>query len=220
MANGVATEAQTKARGRAPLGSSNLRWWFIAVPLMIIALIGQIDKLAISVVMANKQFLHDLQLIGKPAVAGMFMSGFLLSYAICHFFWGPAVKKYGPRRSAIVGIVAWGGTMVLSGLALTSGQMIAARVILGVGEAFTLPVFNTFVGNWFPVKERARAGSFWYNGITLAPVLAGAVVVAIISAGGWRWVFFALAALSLLVPLPLLIFLMKDFPRQQPLVGP
>ena len=43
-------------------------------------------------------------------------------------------------------------------------------------------------------------------------------MVAIIAAGGWRWVFFALAVLSVLIPLPMIVFLMKDHPRQKRLL--
>ncbi len=195
--------------------SVHLRWWFIAVPLLVVTVIGMVDKVAISVVMANKQFLQDLNLIGRPAVTGLLMSGFLLSYAVFQFFWGWSVKRFGPRISAIVGIIVWGGTMALSGVAHTAGAIITARVLLGIGEAFTFPVSNTFIANWFPVKERGRANSIWMNGTMVGPVISGALVVAVMAAGGWRWVFFTLAGMSILIPLPMVIFLMKDHPRQQ-----
>ena len=72
----------------APTKSVLSRWWVVAVPLLILIMIAQIDKVAISVVMSNKQFLQDLYLIGRPAVIGMLMSGFLLTYAVSQFFWG------------------------------------------------------------------------------------------------------------------------------------
>jgi len=85
-----------------------LRWWFIALPLLIIYLLGQTDKSNISVVIANRQFLQDLNLIGRPAVTGLLMSGLLFSYAISIFFWGYFVKRFGPRNCAITGVVSWG----------------------------------------------------------------------------------------------------------------
>jgi len=206
--------------GPAGSGSPGLRWWFAAVPLLLIAIIGQMDKLSISVVMANRRFLQDLDLVGKPAVTGLLMSGFLVTYALFQFFWGWFVKKYGPRASAIFGIAIWAATMLASGFAGTAGALISARAVLGMGEAFMFPVFNTFVANWFPLKERARASSFWLNGFPLAPVLGGTLIVAIIGAGGWRWVFFGLAGLSVLIPLPLLIFLMRDRPGQHRFISP
>jgi sugar phosphate permease len=203
----------------APTKSVLSRWWVVAVPLLILIMIAQIDKVAISVVMSNKQFLQDLYLIGRPAVIGMLMSGFLLTYAVSQFFWGGFVKRFGPRACAIVGILIWGLTMALSGMAQSAGSLIFARVLLGIGEGFTYAVSNAFVANWFPVRERGRASAFWFNGMALGPVVSGPLVVGIIAAGGWRTVFFTLAGLSVLIPLPMLIFLMKNRPSEHRWIG-
>ena len=205
------TPQATKSLGR--------RWWIVAVPLMVIILIAQMDKVVIAIFMSNKQFLTDLHLLGKPALIGMLMSSFLITYAVFQFLWGWIVKRFGPRNSAIVGIIIWGGVMVLSGLARSAGDMILARTILGVGEAFMFPVANTFVANWFPVRERARASAVWFNGIQIGPAVAGALAAIIIVAVGWRISFFFLGGLSLVISLPLVIFLMRDNPRKQRLVS-
>jgi sugar phosphate permease len=104
--------------------------------------------------------------------------------------------------------------MVLSGTAQTAGALIAARIILGVGEGFAFPVSNVFVANWFPIRERGRANSVWLSGMNLGPVIAGVLVAALVAAWGWRWAFYGLAAISFVIPLPLVIFLMRDRPRQ------
>ena len=44
-------------------------------------------------------------------------------------------------------------------------------------------------------------------------------MVALISAWGWRSAWFALAAISLLIPLPMVIFMMRDRPRQHPRIS-
>ncbi|HME44476.1 MAG TPA: MFS transporter [Syntrophorhabdales bacterium] len=199
---------------RAPRGVPRLRWWFVSIPLLLIVIIGQVDKVSISIVIANKKFLQDMLLVGRPAVTGLLMSGFFVFYATSQFFWGYVVRKFGPRASAICGLVMWGGTLVLSGAAHTVGALITARCLLGIGEGFLFPVANTFVANWFPLKERGRANAVWLNGMTISQVLSGALVVGVIAMGGWRMVFYTLAGLSILIPLPLVIFLMKDKPRQ------
>jgi sugar phosphate permease len=177
------------------------------------------DRVAIAVVMANKQFLQDMQLVGRPAMTGLLMSIFLLAYAVSQFFWGYFVKRFGPRIAAITGALIWAGSMGLSGLAESAGALIAARFILGAGEGFLFATCNTYVINWFPPKERATASSMWMNGQTLGNVAAGIVVVSLIAAGGWRMSFFIIAALSIIIPLPPLLFLMKDRPRQLRLIS-
>lgn len=203
---------QTKTNQHSLIKKTNFRWWGISIPLLIITIIGQVDKVNISVIISNNQFLQDLNLVGKPATTGLLMTSFLFSYALSQFFWGYLIGKIGPRKSASIGIVIWAISMALSGLAWSANALIAARIILGVGEAFIFPVANTFVANWFPVKERGRAHSIWLNGLTLGPIVSGVLVVTLVAMGDWRLVFYFLAALSLLLPLPLVAFLMKDKP--------
>ena len=201
------------ASARASTVSSlRMRWWIIAIPVLLINTIAQMDKIGLGVIMANKQFLKDLGLIGRPAVTGALMSSFLLSYAVFHFFWAWFVKKYGARTSAFIGVSVWGVTLILSGIAQTAGEMIVARIILGVSEAVLYPMATAFVANWFPVKERGRATAIWMGGNTVGGILIGAFVVAVAATGGWRMVFYILGVLNILIPLPMLIFLMRNRP--------
>ena len=143
--------------------------------------IAQIDKIGISVVMSNKQFLQDLHLVGKPGIAGLLMSGFLVSYAFFHFFWAYWIKKFGPRASGILGITIWALTFLLSAIAQTATQLILARALLGVGEAVVYPMCNAFVANWFPVRERGRATSIWMTGTQFGGAVCGALIVGLIA---------------------------------------
>lgn len=198
---------------------SRVRWWYIALPMIIVGVVNNVDRTAIGVVIANKQFLQDLNLVGKPVILGLFMSGFMLSYALTPVLWGWAMKWCGARIAGATGIVIWGVSMILSGIAPSANLLIAARVLLGVGEGFQHPFNYSFVTNWFPPKERSMANSMWLNGQNVGPAVAGVLMVAFIGAWGWRTAFFAIAAISLLIPLPMVIFMMRDRPRQHPHVN-
>ena len=216
MTHHVSVDARLEPAGTS---STMRRWWIMALPLLLINLIAQTDKICVSVVISNKQFLRDLNLVGKPAIAGLLMSGFLVSYAVFHFFWAYWIKKYGPRASAILGICVWALSLLLSAVAQSATHLIAARVILGMGGAMTYPICNAFVANWFPVRERSRASSIWMSGSMLGGIVSGILIVALMVYGGWRLAFFGLFVLNLLVPLPALIFLMRNQPREQKLIS-
>lgn len=207
------TDASAQGIGVRP---SRTRWWYIALPMIVIGIVNNVDRTAIGVIIANKQFLQDLNLVGKPVILGLFMSGFMLTFAITPVMWGYAMKWCGARIAGAVGIVIWGLSMILSGLAPSANLLIAARVLLGIGEGFMHPFNFSFVTNWFPSKERSMANSMWLNGQNLGPAVAGVLMVAFISAWGWRSAFFALAVLSLCIPLPMVLFMMRDRPRQHP----
>ena len=212
-------ETAARLDAKVATQSLRLRWWYITIPLVAMGLVNMMDRTAIGVVMANKQFLQDLNLVGRQAVTGLLMSGFLVTYGLSPIVWGYVMKWVGPRILAITGIIIWGITMALSGAAQTAGALITARVILGIGEGFTFPVFNVFVANWFLAKERGRANSLWLSGLNLGPVIAGVLVAAVVAASGWRVAFFTLSAISFLIPLPLVIFLMRDRPDQHPRIS-
>ena len=111
------------------------------------------------------------------------------SYAPCQLLWGYIIRRFGPRLAATVGPVIWGLTLILSGAAASICSLIFARCLLGAGEGFITPVCHTFVANWFPSNERGRATAVWLNGMTISQVIAGPLVVGLIAASDWRWVF-------------------------------
>ena len=85
----------------SPGQSSRVRWIYIVPTLFVATLVAQIDKLSISVIMADHSFLRDMGLSERPAVVGGLVSAFLLSYGAGQFVWGPIIDRIGPRRAAI-----------------------------------------------------------------------------------------------------------------------
>jgi ACS family glucarate transporter-like MFS transporter len=213
------TAAQTsRSTSRTPL--LMMRWWVALVPLFFVNAVSQIDKLGIAVMMSNKGFLADMHLIGKPGTTGLLVTGFLVAYSFFHFFWAYWIKRFGPRASGILGITLWALTFLLSAAAYSATQLIIARTVLGVGEAVLYPMGSAFVANWFPMRERGRAISIWNAGNHVGGAVCGALIVALIALGSWRGVFVELCLLNLLVPLPLMIFVLRDRPSQSRLVTP
>ena len=189
------------------------RWFLMATPLAFIGAIILLSRVSVSILISNQQFLSDLDLVNRPALAGMLATSYLITYALTQSIWGPIIDKIGPRNTGIVASIIWALTMAVSGLSTTAGQIIIGRIILGVGQGVMFPLFNVYVGNWFPPKERGRASAFWLNGTTVGPVLSGIIVVAMIASGGWRYAFYLHGLISLLPLIPI-IFLMKEYPSQ------
>jgi sugar phosphate permease len=181
--------------------------------LFVATLVAQIDKLSISVIMANRSFLGDMNLIDRPAVVGGLVSAFLLSYGAGQFVWGPVIDRIGPRRAAMLGVVAWSVTLLWGGLSSTILMLYLSRIFLGLSEGILYPVCNAFVARWFALRERGRAQSMWFNGATVGGAVGGALVTAIIIASGWRAAFVVLAIIGLVVVLPMLALLTRDDPR-------
>jgi DHA2 family methylenomycin A resistance protein-like MFS transporter len=98
---------------------------------------------------------------------------------------------FGHRRVVLAGFVLFGAASAACGLAGTAPWLVAARAGQGLGAALLLPGTLAVITNAYPGHaERARALGVWAGVSALAlaagPVLGGAVV----SAAGWRPVFW------------------------------
>lgn len=203
----------------AAIGATSVRWTAVAPALLIVWIISMFDKSNISLVIANPGFLGEMHLVGQQALLGGLATGLLLAYGIGAPFWGWVVSRIGARLTAIVSLVVWAIACVISGVAATYGMLLFSRVLLGFGEAALYPVTLALVANWFALKERGRATAFWWIGTMIGPMLAGLFITFLITQFGWRNQFFALALLALVIPLPLIIFQVRDRPSQHPNVN-
>lgn len=193
--------------------ASRVRWLSIVPTLFVATLVAQIDKLSISIIIANHSFLRDMNLVGQPAVVGGLVSAFLLSYGAGQFVWGPIIDRIGPRRAAMIGVVAWTVALLWSAVSATLPMLYLSRIFLGLSEGILYPVCNAFVARWFAARERGRAQSMWFNGATVGGAVGGLLVTTIIVISGWRAAFVVLAALGAVVVMPMLWFLTSDEPR-------
>lgn len=108
------------------------------------------------------------------------------SAAFAFLFTGWLVDRLGVHRSMQVGATAWSLAAMAHGWALTTWQVVAARMGLGVTEAVQTPLTIKTVASLFPPDKRSFAFGF-------ATLLAGAgtiampfVIPALALAVGWR----------------------------------
>ncbi len=108
------------------------------------------------------------------------------SAAFAFLFTGWLVDRLGVNRSMQVGATAWSLAAMAHGWAISTAQVVAARVGLGVTEAVQTPLTIKTVASLFPPDKRSFAFGF-------ATMLAGAgtiampfVIPALALAVGWR----------------------------------
>lgn len=193
---------------------SNARWFYIAPSILLFWIVANIDKSSIGFFATNKPFLHQMGLAGRPAEIGLVLSLFIWPYGLATFFWGFAVDRYGPRKTALASIGGWAVAMILGGASYGLGMLAASRVVLGLAEAALWPVSLKLTATWFSRPERGRAKTSYGYG-QMAGFLVGTIFVTfLLTVSGWRWAFFILAGLSLIVVLPMFLVLVRDLPSQ------
>ena len=192
---------------------TSARWLCIAPTLLLLVIVNQLDKTDIAVVTADQSFLSEMALTGLPARIGFLTTIFFFGYGMGLLAWGFVVDWLGPRHSAIIGVLGWALTTIWCANARGVNELYLARFVLGVTEGCIWPVCNSYSSRWFPVGEHGRIQSVWVNGNQVGVALGLPVVTWLISASGWRMVFWVLGGSSLLLIEPLLFFLAPDGPE-------
>jgi EmrB/QacA subfamily drug resistance transporter len=96
----------------------------------------------------------------------------------------------GPRRLFVAGLAVFALSSALCGAAQTPGQLIAARVLQGVGAAAIAPQAMVIIRSLFHGRQMGTAFGVYSSMIGLAavsgPVIGGLLTTYL----SWRWVFY------------------------------
>ncbi|HTH96848.1 MAG TPA: MFS transporter [Stellaceae bacterium] len=209
-----AGNASTGASAALHAAATNIRWTHVAPTLLMIWIITNFDKANMSIVMNHKEFLDEFALVGQQGKIGWLSSGMFLTYGLTAPLWGLAIQRWGTVRTAVASCLIWAFTCFWSGLAGSYESLLASRVALGAGEGALYPLTLAVVAQWFALRERGRATAFWWVGTMIGPMVVGPLVTTLILVIGWRWQFHAMGLLALILPLPMILFLMTDRPDQ------
>jgi MFS family permease len=167
------------------------RAW-ICVFLFTLQAINYADRVALSVV--AKPVASDLAL--SPVAMGYLLSSFLWSYLLCLIPMGILVDRYGSKIIIGAGIAIWSLATVLTGGAWNVGTLIAARLVMGLGEASTHPAGARVVREWIPASERGMANAVFISGSYAGPALGAMLAAWISDMAGWRAAFFVVGAIG------------------------
>jgi len=115
--------------------------------------------------------------------------------------------RWGRVRSLTAMAILWSLATLLCAVADNYQQMLAGRVLVGVGEAAYGSVGIAVVVSVFPTRLRATLSAAFMAGGLLGQVLGVGVGGAVAAAHGWRMAFMiiALSGLALAVLYPILI---------------
>jgi ACS family glucarate transporter-like MFS transporter len=168
------------------------RGWVYVLTLALVT-INYMDRSALGVVAQSIRGEFGL----SPVEMGYLFSSFLWTYVICLLPIGILLDRFSARNINSIGITLWSLAMAATAGVWSFATLIIARMVMGAGEATSIPSCGRIVREWMPARERGVANVVWSAGSFVGPAIGAVVVAAITSAWGWRAAFLILAALGL-----------------------
>jgi MFS family permease len=181
--------------------------------LLLMALCGAAFLEGIDVAMFNVALPVIRDALALPTVELQWIvSGYVIGYGGFMLLGGRTADVYGRRRVFLIALAVFITVSALGGMAPSGDLIIAVRVVTGIAAAFLMPAGLAIITTSFPEGPQRDRAVLIYAGIGAAGFSLGLVAGGVLTAFGWRWVFFAPVVLALTVLALALPLIPRDAP--------
>jgi MFS family permease len=183
--------------------------WLCVALLWVVACLNYLDRVMLTTMHAS--ILDAIPM--NDAQFGLLTSVFLWVYGLLSPFAGFMADRFSRRNVIIASLFAWSAITWLTGQAKTFDQLLFARAIMGVSEAFYIPAGMALIMDYHRGPTRSLA-----NGIHVSGVFVGSGIGGfggwLAESHRWGWAFNFFGVLGMIYSV-LLVFLLRDAPREQ-----
>ena len=128
--------------------------------------------------------------LGGIRIYSWVFSGFLLTSTVTMPLWGRLSDLFGRRSTFLTGLVIFLVGSALSGLSRSMVELIAFRMLQGLGAGSLMTIGITIVADLFGLERRAKMQGYisgvWGLASLVGPLLGGFLTDFV----SWRWVFY------------------------------
>jgi EmrB/QacA subfamily drug resistance transporter len=118
------------------------------------------------------------------------VNAYVLVYAVLLITAGRLGDLFGPKQLFIIGLVVFTLASAACGFATSPGQLVAGRVVQGVGGALLTPQTLSVITMIFPPDKRGAAFGVWGGVAGVATVTGPTLGGYLVTDWGWEWIFF------------------------------
>ncbi len=134
-------------------------------------------------------------------------SSYLLMSTVTVLVYGKLADLFGRKPILFIGMALFLIGSLLSGFADSMEQLIAFRLIQGLGAGAVMPIATTIVGDIYSTQERAKIqgylASVWGVSAVLGPVIGGGIVYYL----SWEYIFWVNIPLGIMAMVGVGLFL-------------
>ncbi|MFH4399521.1 multidrug effflux MFS transporter [Vibrio diabolicus] len=165
--------------------------WLMLVMLMFPQIVETIYSPALSSIALSFDVNH--------AQAAQTLSIYFLAFAIGVVVWGVLADKLGRRPTMLIGLFIYGFASSLATQTESFAVVMAARALSAFGIAVGSVVTQTMLRDAFDGQELSKVFSLMGMGISISPVVGMLLGGQLTGLGGYRYVFFALFLIALVL---------------------
>jgi len=168
------------ASASAPTRTNARRWWVLAVLCLSLFMVV-VDNTIVNVALPTLS--QDL----GASTSGLqwIVDAYTLVFSALLLVGGHLGDRFGRRRALQLGLVVFAATSGLAATTTTTGQLIGARALMGVGAALIFPATLAIIIDVFTdARERATAIGIW-SAVTGLAVAAGPVTGGLLLENYW-----------------------------------
>ncbi|MFH4462462.1 multidrug effflux MFS transporter [Vibrio diabolicus] len=165
--------------------------WLMLVMLMFPQIVETIYSPALSSIALSFDVNH--------AQAAQTLSIYFLAFAIGVVVWGVLADKLGRRPTMLIGLFIYGCASLLATQTESFAVVMAARSLSAFGIAVGSVVTQTMLRDAFDGQELSKVFSLMGMGISISPVVGMLLGGQLTALGGYRYVFFALFLIALVL---------------------
>src|SRR6195952_1481496 len=165
--------------------SANVRRWLGLIVIALGVALIVVDTTIVNVIVPS--IVRDL---GVTSVQAQWIQeSYAIVFAALLLLVGRVADIVGARRVFLAGVIIFGATSLLAGLAPTGELLILARFLQGAGAACILPTSLALLNASFTGKARGQAFAVWGSTIGAATALGPLLGGWLSEHASWRWAF-------------------------------
>jgi MFS transporter, Spinster family, sphingosine-1-phosphate transporter len=187
--------------------------WLVVGLLMPVAMLNYLDRQMLATMRTS--VMNDIPTIGTNANWGIMLGQFKWVYAFLSPLGGYIADRFGRRFTICGSLFVWSAVTVWTGRVTTFEELLWARSLMGISEAFYIPAALALIADYHVGPTRSRAVGLHQMAIYCGVIAGGfGGDVADEPALGWRFAFLACGLAGMVYAIPL-AFILKDAPRTE-----
>jgi len=197
-----------------PISHATKTRWLVLLLISVMYMITYMDRTGISI--AAPSIAREFGF--SDTAMGIVFSVFLWAYALGQIPAGWLADRFGPRLVLLIIVPFWSLMTAITAMATGLLSLGTIRFVFGLAEAGAFPAATRGMQLWFPRSERGIVHGVTHSFSRFAIAIVPFLAVSIVTAFGWRWIFYLFGATGLLWSFAF-YFLYRNLPEDHPRVN-